>query len=353
MENDRRISLKKICCILIIVFLAVPVIQLDAQQKIRNGKIAVTSAKVRLKYKKYDEALEVLEEGRKVDPGHAPLYPMLGSLYIQKREYLRADSAFNIAVSLDGKLEKEVNEVRLAEWSNLVNRGVKAMKVEEYDEAILHLQNATIMNPEGVEAYINLGASYSNSGQARESVKPFQKALELDPENIDLKLSLAKIYNSLGKPDSSKVYYKQSLAIEPDNMSVKEGLASCYLREGSVDSASTLYTELLSGEEVNPDIAFNAGLVEIQRANWSGAEKAFLITVENYPDDIEARENLSIALMQLEKYDEVVPHLEKIVELDNNNREAWGSLIVAYAQIGMNDKASNAHEKYKELGGEE
>ncbi len=335
------------------MFLAISVSQLEAQQKIRNGKIAVTSAKVRLKYNKYDEAIEVLEEGRRVDPGHAPLYPLLGSLYIHKGEYLRADSAFDIAVSLSAKLEKEVNEVRLDEWSKLVNRGVKAMKAEEYDEAILHLSNATIMNPEGVEAYINLGASYSNSGRARESVKPFQKALELDPENIDLKLSLAKIYNNLGKPDSSKVFYKQSLAIEPDNMSVKEGLASCYLREGSLDSASTLYSELLSGEEVNPDVAFNAGLVEIQRANWSGAERAFLITVENHPGDVEARENLCIALMQLEKYSEVIPHLEKIIELDDSNIEAWGSLIVAYAQVGMNDKAGKAHKKYMELGGEE
>jgi len=386
----------------IVLVFAISSSRVWAQQQIRNGKIAVTSAKVRLKYKKYDEALEILEEGRRVDPGHAELYPLLGSLYVRKAasmandstilnsvsedstfvksameedvfkdfmlsfnserksmmaylvysEYKKAKESFDKAVSLDGKLEKKVKEERLEEWSKLVNRGVKSMKAEEYDEAILSLTNATIIYPEGVEAYINLGASYSNSGLHRMSIKPFRKALEMAPEDIDLKLAMARVYDNLGKPDSAKVFYKQCLTIQPDNLSVKEGLATCYLREGSLDSAGALYNELLSGEEVNPDIAFNAGLVEFQRENWAGAAKDFKITVDNYPEDIEARENLSIALMQLEKYEEVIPHLEKIVELDDSNREAWGSLIVAYAQVGMNEKASKANEKYRELGGE-
>jgi len=70
------------------------------------------------------------------------------------------------------------------------------------------------------------------------------------------------------------------------------------------------------------------------------------------PEDMEALENLSIAMMQQEKYKEVIPHLETIVNLDDSNKEAWGSLVVAYAQVGMNDKADLAHKKYEGLGGE-
>ncbi len=334
------------------LLLTVPVVSLNAQSTIRNGKMAVTSAKVRLKFKKYDEALEMLKEGERVEPDYAPIYPLLGSLYLQKHDYIRADSAFKKAVSLDPKLEKEVHDARLQEWSNLVNQGVQAMKEKKFDKSISLLKDATIIYPEGVEAYINLGASYTNSGQQRLAVGPFHKALEINPGDTEVKLDLAKVYDVLGRPDSAKVFYRQVLEDNPDDSSVKEALAACYLREGSLDSSSAIYSELLTVKDVDPNVAFNAGLLEIQRENWPAAEKAFKITLEKNPDDVEAQENLSIAMMQQEKYKEVIPHLEAIVKLDEKNKEAWGSLIIAYAQLGMSEKAKEANEKYKELGGD-
>jgi tetratricopeptide (TPR) repeat protein len=345
-------SLKKVICISIILVIAASLSSLVAQQQVRNGKMAVTSAKIRLKYKKYDEALEILEEGKRVEPDYPELYPLLGGLYVRNGQYAKADSAFKKAVMLEPKLQQDVKEERLSEWSALVNRGVKAMKEEDYTQSITHFTNATIIYPEGVEAYINLAASLNNSGQVRESVKPFQTARMIDPTNFNVLVDLAKVYENLSRPDSAKIYYKDAQTVDPENQTVKEALAACYLREGSIDSASAMYDILLQGDEVNPNVAFNAGLVQFQRQNWAGAEKAFNIVVENSPEDMEGLENLSIALMQQEKYEEVIPYLEKIVELDKTKKEAWGSLVVAYAQIGMNDKADEAHKKYQELGGE-
>ncbi len=344
--------MKKLICISIIFVIAAASTSLIAQQQVRNGKMAVTSAKIRLKYKKYDEALEILEEGKAVEPDYAELYPLLGSLYIRKGQYAKADSAFKKAVILDPKLLEDVKEEREREWAALVNRGVKAMKEKEYEQSISHFTNATVIYPEGIEAYINLAASYNNSGQVRESVKPFQTARMIDPKNFNVLIDLARAYETLQIPDSAKIYYKEAQSIDPENQTVKEALAACYLIEGSIDSASAMYDELLQADEVNPNVAFNAGLVEFQRQNWVGAEKAFTIVVKNSPEDMEGLENLCIALMQQEKYKEVIPHLEKIVELDESKREAWGSLVVAYAQVGMNDKADVAHKKYKGLGGE-
>jgi tetratricopeptide (TPR) repeat protein len=335
-----------------IFFILVSTLPIQAQTKVRNGKMAVTSAKVRLKYKKYDEALEILEEGRKIDPDHAPLYPLLGSLYIKNKDYVKADSCLDIAVSLNSKFKKEVEEIRLEEWAKLVNIGAKALKGEDFDTAIKVLTAATILHSRGVEAYINLAASFTNYGQHRKAIDPFLTSIALDPENVDIKLDLARVYGFLGHPDSSKIYYKQAIQAQPENISIKEGLAECYLREGSLDSASTLYSELMKQEEVNPNVAFNAALVEFQRENWEGAEQAFIVVIEADPEDIEALANLSVSMMQQNKYKEVIPYLEKIVDMDGDNKEAWGSLVVAYAQVGMNDKASMAHKKYQELGGD-
>ena len=373
--------MKKFICVSIISLVAVSSHSLPAQQQIRSGKVAVTSARIRLKYKKYDEALRILEEGRRVEPDYADIYPLLGSLYIRKKEYARADSAFDKAVSLDPKLREDIEAERLRAWSKLVNDGVEAMNQKDFEKAITSLSNATVIYPEGIEAYINLGASYVNASQKdekwikdflvahgygdttrldslpshvllREALPNFRKALSIDEANFNVMVDLAQVYETLGRPDSAKIYYKNAEAVDPENQSVKAALAACYLREGSVDSASAIYRRLIEADDVDPNVAFNAGLVEFQKGNWPGAEKAFLIALKGNPDDTEALANLSIAMMQQEKYKEVIPYLEKIVELDEENKEAWGSLVVAYAQVGMNDKAEQAHQKYLDLGGD-
>jgi len=374
--------LKRIFCLSIAFIVLASSPSAWAQEQIRNGKLAVTSAKVRLKYKKEDEALVILEEGRRIDPNHAELYPLLGSLYIMKGEYMKADSAFDKAVALDPKLEKEVTDARKAEWSSLINRGVNAMESEDYDQAISLMNHATLIYPEGVEAHINLAAAHVNASQKeeewvreyvkthglekpgapespassillRESILHFRKAIEIEPANTDVKLDLARVYDYLGKPDSARVYYQEVLQLQPENRSVKEAMANCYLREGNLESAHTIYSELMATGEVSPDVAFNIGVVELQLKDWEGAERAFELTVKGKPDDLEALENLSISLMEQKKYDKAIPQLEKIVALNERNQGAWGSLVVAYAQLGMNDKASQAHEKYKMLGGGE
>ncbi|OGF97995.1 MAG: hypothetical protein A2Z06_04595, partial [Candidatus Glassbacteria bacterium RBG_16_58_8] len=303
---------------------------------------------------------------------------LLGDLYIQKGEYLKADSAFDKAVSLNPKLEKEVTDARKAEWSNLVNRGVNAMESEDYEQAIGLLNHAALIYPEGVEAHLNLAASHVNASQKdeewireyvkahgmekpddpesppssillRESIRHFRKAIEIEPANADVKLDLARVYDFLGKPDSARVYYQDVLQLQPENRSVKEAMATCYVREENLECAHTIYYELMATGEVSPDVAFNIGVVELQLKDWESAEKAFELTVKGKPDDLEALENLSISLMEQKKYDKAIPHLEKIVTLNEKNQGAWGSLVVAYAQLGMNDKASQAHEKYQML----
>jgi len=348
--------LKNIFAMSMVMILAAPSSALIAQSQIRNGKMAVTSAKVRLQYKKYDEALEVLEEGKKIDPLHAPLYPLLGSLYVRNKEYAKADSAFTMAVSLDGKLEEDVKKIRLEEWSKLVNTGVKSMKAEDYDKSVQVLTNATVIYPEGVEAYINLGASYSNTGRDSLAIAPFQKALSLSTDatgmTIDIMVSLAKIHDKRGEAAKAREYYRKALASEPDNNDIKAALASSFLRSSSLDSARTIFTDLMSEADVDPNVAFNAALTEFQLENWQKSLDYLKKALDGFPDDMEILEKMSISMFQLEKYEEAIPYLEKMVKIDETSKEAWGSLVIAYAQIGENDKASRAHEKYTELGGE-
>ena len=63
--------------------------------------------------------------------------------------------------------------------------------------AIAGYRRAIDLDPELIDAYINLGNLYGELGMHEDSLETFQQALELDPENDDLYLSIGDAYRAL------------------------------------------------------------------------------------------------------------------------------------------------------------
>ena len=57
-------------------------------------------------------------------------------------------------------------------------------------EAIEHLQQALRLNPDYIEAYINLGLTLVKAGRLQEAIEHYQQALRLNPDYVEAHINL-------------------------------------------------------------------------------------------------------------------------------------------------------------------
>ena len=81
--------------------------------------------------------------------------------------------------------------------------------------------NAILINPELVNAYILIGNIYSAEQKYEEAVEFYKKALELEPADANIYTLLGNTYVMLQDLRSAISCYKQAIDIETDNDEIK------------------------------------------------------------------------------------------------------------------------------------
>ncbi|WP_124727254.1 tetratricopeptide repeat protein [Staphylospora marina] len=153
-----------------------------------------TKADILTRKKRYDEAIEIAWEGIEIarinlayERAH-DLWTTLGSVYLQKKAYEKAEYCIRTALSMRKRVNGEFLLVKAYTlW------GMLCMRTERWEEALTALQTAVQLGEKTndarrhVMALIVLGDWYQLQGRYEEAVSPLQKAHELATEHQFLK----------------------------------------------------------------------------------------------------------------------------------------------------------------------
>jgi len=124
----------------------------------------------------------------------------------------------------------------MAEHKNSVERGLRAFKEGDFEEAVRILEIASREYPDSYEAYVYLGAAYAQVGKHNLSIGAFRRACELNPSSPRVHYNLGQAYEAAGVPREAWFEYKRALELDP-----KYGLA-----RGALISLSQRLPKLLS-----------------------------------------------------------------------------------------------------------
>ena len=83
-----------------------------------------------------------------------------------------------------------------------INLGVTYMKEEMYSSAILEFKKAIEFDSQNPLAYKHLGVAYYQQGHYREAMENLQKAIEFDPQNVNLRSGLDLIQKQIAEGNS-------------------------------------------------------------------------------------------------------------------------------------------------------
>jgi len=315
----------------------------------------LTAAKIALQLSPpdYDGALVNLKLCVQEDPKNAMAHNLMGQIYAEKNMYQEMLDNFKKAESLDPSLKEENDKWRENKWARVFNKGLQEVKAGNLTSAREQFQTAIYIDSTKWESYANLGFTYSRMDSLDGAYLSYKKAFELRGDDITTALDFATVCYQTQKWDEAERAYRRLLELDPEHNEALIRLPEVYKNQGRLEDSKNAYERTLKLIPGNQDVWFNLGVLCFHELkDYDCASESFNKVVELVPDDQDANMNLALSYLMQEKYDLAAPVLEKLVQMDEANCDAWEMLSGSYTQLKEQDKAREAFIRYRDCKGE-
>jgi tetratricopeptide (TPR) repeat protein len=165
----------------------------------------------------HDDAIEQAKQILLRDSKNVNAYRNLSRLYFAKGEY-----------KLSQLCAEKAKELAAGDSGIYNNIGVTFLVMGEEASAIEEFKTAIKLDPDNVEANLNLGYVALNSGDFMLARTAFEAALQGEPGNIDGKLGMAVALRGLKEYDQSGKLYDEVIKADPRNQKAYFNAATLY-----------------------------------------------------------------------------------------------------------------------------
>ncbi|WP_457653488.1 tetratricopeptide repeat protein [Rhodocaloribacter sp.] len=292
----------------------------------------VEGAKLDLRNKDYDRALENLATALEKNPQNAEALELKGRVLQSKafeindpEEHARlmeeAVAAYNQAVSIDSTMAEAVKRDLTLAYVNEFQRGVQAFNRgrdndAEFNNAALYFKVASVIAPDSTGPYVNEAFALMNAGREADAIEPFEKALEKGDTDPDTYTFLANLYLMNDRAADAVTLLEEATSRYPGNAELEAQLLNAYTLAGMMDRALEKYREAVEKDPNNKVYQYNYGSL----------------------------------LLEQERYDEAIEHLKKAVALDDTYANAQYNLGAAYVNkaVDLNKRISDIDDEIRE-----
>lgn len=310
----------------------------------------------------YEQALEAARAGIQADSTNPLSYLQAGFANLGLGNYVAADSMLAKAQDLHPRYLIQIDPLREQAWVQQYNEGVSVLQEGNTAEAIQHFENADALFQGRPEAMLNLGQLYGQEGEFERALEAFEGAVEVIRsdaiENVDSATAanwrenerialqnMAQLYVQTGQYEEAAEIYRDALAQDPEDVQALTNLAVTMVQLENPDSARALYDQLLAREDIDEQQLYNAGVGLYQIGEHQAAADAFAEIVERFPHHRDALENLVQAMALMEQNEAVLPHAERLMEIDPRNDIGNQVLARALLRTGEEDAGVAVYEE--------
>ena len=226
---------------------------------------------------------------------------------LKKIQILFAEKNYVLALAKINKILKK-NKQNL---DLINNKSSILIAMERIDEAHNELQKIIKIEPNFIEAYINLGIVYHKKKLHKKAIDSYERALEIDKKSLQSIFNLASLYLEI---DQCELALEKLNSIYVEAYSIDyfhQLMAECYIRELNYDKALAHH---IIATEKNPNNPLNWFLLGVDYV-WAG-------------DKSNAEYNFMQAIKLNPKYAEAYFALTKVKDIDISNDHYRNRVIV-------------------------
>ncbi|MFM6454215.1 MAG: tetratricopeptide repeat protein, partial [Planktothrix sp.] len=213
----------------------------------------------------------------------------------------------------------DLNPNHLEAWMNL---GKLYYQIENY-QASLHASYKFIaLTPQRFEGYYNLGQCFEKLNQVEEAIAAYQKTIELKPYHIDSYNNLGNLLTQQGQFAEAETIYRQAIEINPNHFGTYLNLGNLFLLQNQFQFAKETYQLGLKIIPDQPDILHNLALTD---------------EIEKNP--IPYYRSFGDRLYELGNYEAAIAEYQKILNLQAGDVDLYEKINHCYWQLNQPNDA--------------
>ncbi len=345
------------------------------QQKTQNAEAYALQSELLIKAEHFSEAVNAAERSLTLNPSlSAPFrYKAVASLkkydFIQAKkliaEALKRDAKDPVNYVVAGDIEFQAGNFDEAEKfyqkalqfkefttaETFYNLALASQHLEEYEKALNFLAMGLQKAPEYVPLYIKRAEIYLRQKQFALALKDIDKALSLNPRSADAYYLRGEIYKNTKRWEDALTAYDISLKILPSDLA-KLGKASVLKQMKRFAQAKEILRNLLKENPKDGVVLNNLANIEVATGNYSQALYYYNEALKYAPADPTLRENKAEALRMLDRCNEALGILNRLLREYPENKELYLKRALCYFKEGNPEATLKDLAVYESKNGE-
>lgn len=360
------------------------------------GSPHLTRANLYIQEQQWDEAMSELEAELEENPENAEAWYLKGRVLSEMGEFDGMGEAFDRSLAISDEFKEDILDFRFYYWVEYLNAGIEEYQrgqedPEYYRDAIELFKIATKMEPDSTLAYKNWGYAHLILGELEEALVPFIEVLERenDPEiakftgqiYFDRGYELWRMHGPIDEMDAGRRerledyleesihYLMMSLEEDPDDGEVVATLSNAFIILERQEEAMEIFRRGIETDPFNKIYHYNLGVLILEEDRFEEAIEHFQNALDLDPDYEDAHFNIGVAYVNwgvelreravaerdeedkryLEKFEQALPHLERVTNVRPNDAGLWETLGRLYANLDRVEEAEAAFERADRL----
>ena len=286
-------------------------IALEANTKVEQFWLSYLDALI--KEKQFDNAKEVLEQGKKeglsgdkvnaVEMLLTPAHVAELTLPEQKESLKFSEKRKRLTENKKNKAKKQ-NSKGISPPDTEINNLLHRYQNGQHGDAEKLAQSLTERFPRHQLAWKVLGAVLKQTGRISESLVATQKSVQLLPQDAEAHNNLGSVLQELGRLDEAEASCRQAIALKPGFTNAHFNLGSTLKEQGKLEEAKTSYTLVITLESNHAKAHNNLGNTLKELGRLDEAEASLRQAIVLKPDSPEVHSTLGNVLLQLGRHRE-------------------------------------------------
>ena len=296
-----------------------------------------------IQLKDFAKAIELYKDAIERAPGFAPLYCVLGDIYLSTGYFEDAITEYKMAIWLDS--------FNIAAYRHLC----RAYEEQgDYNQAIEVYNKLIAMAPNIPDLYSNLANIYYIKGDFDSAISNYQTAITLNPNKnwtSVIAQTMGFVYQeNKSDPDAAISAYQTAYVLTPEDIDIYVNLGSAFYDKEDYNNALAVYRQALELQPHNAKIHCNLGFLYWGKGDTEEAIKSYELAIK-YNDKYDiAYNNLGVIYLDdLGRVNKAIELFRKAVETNPNYALAHFNLARAISIIGDKVEAAKLYQMAQDI----
>lgn len=207
-------------------------------------------------------------------------------------------------------------------------------QLKHWRDSISLWTHCVAVTRDNVVAQYNLGHALQHLDKGEEALAHYRAVLRLQPDHVNANLNIAGVYIGSGRSAEATNYLARVLRLQPQYLKgqVSMGQALWQLRE--LTQATNYFARALAAAPADADTRFYYAATLFDLKDYDGALREAEETLRIDPSHFKARTWLAKALVAKNRFDEAQAHLQEALRIDPSFSPAHDALGFAQLRQG-------------------